>query len=207
MNRKLGRIGALVTGAAVLAFALSMVVGFFTPMLFASCLSSMLIAIGYVTFTVALAGINQEAERRGVSYAAVAFSVIYAVLVLLVYYAQCTTLNLNPSMSAEALSLISYGQAGSLFFNYDLLGYGFMGLSTFFAGFVVKPVTGRARALRIMLWIHGAFFPICFIMPMLPVFTGGGDSSYGTYLLEGWCAYFLPLCLLAYDYFRRPATA
>ncbi len=207
MNKRLGQIGALITGAAVAAFLVSMILGVFMPTIYFSCFSSMFIAIGYVIFTVALAGANHDLQRRAVSYAAVAFGVIYTVLVLLVYYAQCTTLRLNPSLSAETLSLISYGQAGSLFFNYDLLGYGFMGLSTFFAGFVIKPVSGKARVLRWMLWLHGAFFPICFIMPMLPVFTGGGDSSYGTYLLLGWCAYFLPLCLLANDYFRRPEDA
>ena len=207
MNRTLGKIGALVTGAAVLAFAVSMVVDFFTPTLFASCFASMYIAIGYVPFTAALAGHNSDGQRRGASFAAIAFGAIYALLVLLVYYAQCTTVRMNPSLSAEALSLISYGQAGSLFFNYDLLGYGFMGLSTFFAGFAVKPVNRRARALRMLLWMHGVFFPLCFIMPMLPIFTPGGSDLYSVFMLEGWCAYFLPICLLGYDYFRSPETA
>ncbi len=69
MNRTLGIVGALVTGAAVLAFAVSMVVDFFTPTLFASCFAScfasMYLAIGYVTFTAALAGHNSDGQRRG----------------------------------------------------------------------------------------------------------------------------------------------
>lgn len=209
MNRKLGQTGALVSGAGVLVFGLSLLAGFWADLMFVSCLSSMFIAIGHVTWLAALAGANQDAQRSGVSVAAVAFGTVYAVLVLLVYYAMCTTVRMNPTLSEEALTLISYGQTGSLFFNYDLLGYGFMGLSTFFAGFVVRPVNMRAKALRWLLWAHGVFFPLCFVMPMLPVFTAenAGASQAGVFMLIGWCLYFLPVCLLAADYFRAPDVA
>lgn len=207
MNRKLGQIGSLVAGGGTLAFAVSLVVGFFTSTLFVSCFASMLIAVGYLGVTAALAGEQEKADRKGVGYAAMAFGTVYAVLVLLVYYAQCTTLRLNPPLGPDALGILSYERQGSLYFNYDLLGYSFMGLSTFLAGFMISPAYRGARALRWLLWLHGIFFPACFIMPMFPVFINAGGGNYGSYMLLGWCAYFLPLCLMMFGYFHRRKQA
>jgi hypothetical protein len=47
-------------------------------------------------------------------------------------------------------------------------------------------------------------FISCFIVPMFPVFTAGtsgADDSIGVLLLEIWCAYFIPVCVLGYKYF------
>lgn len=203
MNQKVGKAGAVITGLSVLSFAVSMIVGLFTDTLFASCLSSIFIAVGFIPFMCALAAVNQNEERKAVGFAGIAFSVVYAVIVFLVYYAECTTVRMNPALSEEALSIISYGYLGSLFFNYDLLGYAFMGLSTFLMAFSVQPLNKADRALRIMLWIHGIFFLSCLIVPMLPVFHKGTGNLAGTILLETWCAYFLPVCILGYRYFSK----
>jgi hypothetical protein len=112
---------------------------------------------------------------------------------------------MNGSLGEEVLSIISYEHLGSLFFNYDLLGYGFMGLSTFFTGFTVTPKGKGDTALRLLLWIHGIFFVSCLLVPMFPVFTpdmAGGDAI-GMIVLLVWCVYFLPICILAYRYFGR----
>ena len=61
-----------------------------------------------------------------------------------------------------------------LLFNYDLLGYGMMALSTFFIGLFIS----------------------CFIMPMTGVFTNmatGETGNGGTIALLIWCAYFFPI--------------
>ncbi len=207
MNRKLGLIGAATTGVAVFAFLVSMIVGFWTPTLFASCFSSMMIAIGYLTLAAALMGANRDEARRGIGYLSLGAGAVYAVLVLAVYFAQCTTVRMNTALSAEALSLIGYENLGSLFFNYDLLGYGMMGLSTFLLGFLVRPVDRGARTLRWLLWLHGAFFPICLIMPMFPLFSGNSGQDTGTYMLMGWCVYFLAIARLSFWYFRRANVA
>lgn len=208
MDHKLGMIGAGVTGAAVLGFALSMAVGFWTPTLYLSCFASMWIALGYVALAAALGATRREPGRGGMALTGLAFAAMYAVTVCLVYFAQCTTVRMDGGLSPQALALIGYATPGSLFFNYDLLGYAFMALSTFFCGFLVRDGVRWARPLRWMLWLHGAFFLPCLLMPMLPVFAGGGDSqAYGTILLEGWCAYFLPVCLLALGYFRALGRA
>ena len=205
MNEKLGKVGAAITGLSVFAFAISMLIGFFTPTLFSSYLSSIGIALGFVVMVAALAGANDDAQARGVGVGGVVFAAIYAMLILLVYYAQSTTVRMNPALSEEALSLLDYSRAGSLLFNYDLLGYGMMAISTFLIGFTVRPIHRCARALRIMLWLHGLFFLPCFIMPMLPVFTAGSDTTFSVIMLECWCGYFIPLCVLAYRYFRDVA--
>ena len=94
---------------------------------------------------------------------------------------------------------------GSLFFNYDLLGYGFMGLSTFFIGFTVIPNNKGDKAFRLLLWIHGIFFVSCLLMPMFPIFTPdmADGEIIGTLVLLVWCAYFLPICVLGWKYFRE----
>ncbi len=204
-NHRVGRLGALVCGAAVAAFALSMLVNLVTgaDTVFWSCLFSMFIALGYLVFAAGALGTNRDEKNRGAAAAGVALAAVYAVIILLVYYAECTTVRMNQNLSEEALSIIKYSQLGSLFFNYDLLGYGIMGLSTFFLSFVILPDTKGGRWLRGLLRAHGVFFVPCFIMPMLPVFTPGTSALVGTLLLEVWCAYFLPVCCLGWRYFQR----
>ncbi|HHV95434.1 MAG TPA: hypothetical protein GXX37_02995 [Clostridiaceae bacterium] len=204
MNFIIGKIGAVVTGIAVLAFAISMIIGLVAvDSLFASCLSSIFIAIGFVPFMCSLLTINKNDDIKAVGYSGIAFAVIYAVIIFLVYYAECTTVRLNASLSDEALSIISFGYTGSLFFNYDLLGYAFMSLSTFLMAFAVEPETKYDKIFKWMLWIHGAFFLPCILIPLFPVFTESTDSIIGTIILEFWCIYFIPVCILGFGYFKR----
>jgi hypothetical protein len=200
MNIKLGKISSIVTGVAVMSFALSMIVG----TLFTSCLSSIFISIGFVPFMCSIFAVNKKDDNKAVGYTGIAFAAVYAVIILLVYYAECTTVRMNTSLSEEALSIISFGYGGSLFFNYDLLGYAFMALTTFLMGFLVEPSSSTDKVFRWMLWIHGIFFISCFIIPMFPIFTAGTsgvNDKTGVMLLEIWCAYFIPICVLGYKYF------
>ena len=84
-----------------------------------------------------------------------------------------------------------------------------MALSTFFLGLTVSPV-GRADRwlkglLRNLLMIHGVFAVTCVVFPILGLFKPGmaGGDLIGVLVLEFWCAYFLPLCALAYRHFQR----
>lgn len=202
-NTALGKLGAAVTGCAVFAFAIFMVIGLFSKMLFACCLSSIFIAIGFIPFMAALNASNDK-NRSACGTAAMCFAAIYAVLIFIVYYAECTTIHMNTnSLSEETLSIISYGYTGSLFFNYDLLGYAFMALSTFFTGLNLKASEKKSKWLKALLTIHGVFFISCLFVPMFPVFTPGTDNLFGTILLEIWCAYFIPICILGYKYFAN----
>ena len=205
-NITLGKIGTAVTGASIAVFALAMLVQLTTSIHTAqlSYFACIFIAIGYVMFASAIVACNKDKQLLGAGLAGIAFAVVYAVLIFIVYYAQLTTVRMNGALSEEALSIINYERFGSLFFNYDLLGYGFMALSTFFIGFLVRGKSKSCKALRTLLWVHGVFFLTCLFLPMLPVFTpdmAGGEIT-GTIVLLVWCAYFLPVCVLGWRYFK-----
>ena len=64
--------------------------------------------------------------------------------------------------------------------------------------------TLQKRWLKALLLLHGAFFPGCFLLPMLGVFppvAAGEMGAGGTVALLFWCAYFLPVGALAYRHF------
>lgn len=199
MNRILGKAGAGLTMAAVLLFALCMLVQFS----FGSYFVCMLLPIGYILMT---AGFYQECgeDRRAAAVAGMVFAAIYATLVFLVYFAQTTTVRLE-ALDAQALAILDY-QRGGLFFSYDLLGYGMMALSTLLMGLTVRAETRADRWLKGLMTVHGVFFVSCFLLPMTGVFRGmaeGGATLWGTVALEFWCAYFFPIALLAYRHFDR----
>jgi hypothetical protein len=198
MNRKIGMYGAIVTLIGVLGFAISM---FFGSEFF-SYLSSLFISWGFIlmicTFTA-----TAKKENRSAGYIAIAFACLYAAFIALVYFAQLTTVRLA-NLTAQASDLLDYRQLGSLFFNYDLLGYALMAVSTFFIALTIQANNKSAKALKTLLLLHGVFATVA-IMPMLGVFTPdmpGGDII-GVAILEFWCAYFIPICIFAYRYFKK----
>jgi isoprenylcysteine carboxyl methyltransferase (ICMT) family protein YpbQ len=201
-NTRCGKIGAAVTGISVVAFAVAMLAGllFGLATVYISYFICMFIAIGYLMFIAGIIAVSTDKHKTAAGYAGIAFGAVYAIFIFVVYFAGLTTVRMNGALSKEALSIIDYSRLGSLFFNYDLLGYGFMALSTFFVGFTVKPKRGGDRVFRAMLWIHGVFFLSCLIMPMLDVFTADTPAAVGTVILLVWCAYFLPVCILGLKY-------
>lgn len=205
MNYKVGKIGTLLIGFSILIFALSMIFSLISEnnWSFFSYFSCMFLAIGYIIFACSIYSVNKNDDKNALGLAGVIFGIIYCVLIFIVYYSQCTTINLNPNLSAETLSIIDYSKLGSLFFNYDLLGYGFMALSTFFLAFIVDTTNNKNKILQRLLLIHGIFFPSCFIVPMFPIFNTNTGNIAGTILLEIWCAYFLPISILGYKYFQN----
>ena len=127
---------------------------------------------------------------------------VYAVLILLVYFAQTTSVRLG-GLSDQALDVLDF-KRGGLIFNYDLLGYGMMALSTFFLGLCVRANCRADRWLKALLLIHGLFFFGCFLMPMTGVFRGMSDGSTsrgGVIALVLWCVYFFPVGVLAVRHF------
>lgn len=90
-------------------------------------------------------------------------------------------------------------------FSYDLLGYGMMALSTFFLGLTIRGHDRADRWLKCLMILHGVFFFGCVIMPITGAFSSmadGGTSVGGIIALECWCAYFLPVGILAFSHFR-----
>ena len=199
MNKLIPKIGAAIVTLTVFLFAIFMIVDF--P--FGSYLVCMLLPIGYILMAAGFHHESPEKQRVSANIGMI-LSAIYAVIILLVYFAQTTTVRLE-DINPQAIKILDYQRAG-LLFNYDLLGYGMMALSTFFIGLSVKAESKSDKWLKYLMMIHGVFFIGCFIMPMTGIFTSmsNGDSdSGGTIALLFWCAYFLPIGILSYRHFGK----
>lgn len=199
MNRLIPRIGSAIVTATVLLFAIFLLVDY----LFGSYIVCMLLPIGYIMMAT---GFHHESgeEQRVAATTGLIFSAIYAILIFLVYFAQTTTVRLE-DISEQAIRILDY-QRGGLIFNYDLLGYGMMALSTFFIGLSIKPNSKPDKWLKRLMMMHGVFFISCFIMPMTGVFTKmaiGKAGNSGTIALLFWCAYFMPIGVLAFWHFEK----
>lgn len=199
MNKQIGMYSSIVTLIGVIGFAVSMVIGCDEL----SYLFSLFIAWGFVPMICSFSAIGSK-ESKSAGYTAIAFSSVYAVLVGLVYFAQLTTLRLS-ILNEQALAILDYKNLGSLFFNYDLFGYAFMAISTFFIALTIQIKKKRDKCLKSLLLIHGVFAVSCVIMPILGVFNKDmkGGNLIGVLVLEFWCAYFIPICILSYQYFKN----
>ncbi len=197
-NKTISKIGSATVTVTVFLFALFLIVGF--P--FGQYLVCFFLPIGFILMT---AGLRSECknDRAVAACAGLIFAAVYCVFVMTVYFTQMTTVA-NEQLNGQASALIDFGKGG-LIFNFDLLGYGMMALSTFFTGLSVRTKNKTDKWLKALLIIHGAFFPGCIIMPMTGMFTkpSGGGSSGGTVALVAWCVYFLPVGILSYVHFSK----
>ena len=199
MNKTVSRVGAAIVTVTVFLFAACLLVDF----TFGAYLVCMGLPLGFVLMS---AGFHQEspADRRVAATAGLVLAAVYATLILLVYYAQTTSVRLE-TLNDQASRVLDY-RRGGLLFNYDLLGYGIMALSTFFTGLSMAARSRADKWLKALMMIHGVFFLSCFFLPMTGLFAdmAGGDSGKGgTVALLFWCAYFLPVGVLAYRHFQK----
>ena len=197
LNRTVPKIGAAVVAVSVFLFAVCLIINF----TFGSYLVCMFLPIGYIMMA---AGFHCESadDRKAVSVTGMVLSAVYAVLILLVYFAQTTSVH-QGGLSEDAVRILDF-RRGGLIFNYDLLGYGMMALSTFFIGLSFRAKSKEEKWLKYLMMIHGIFFIGCFIMPMTGMIKGmaNGETSHGGVIaLVCWCAYFLPIGVLAYRHF------
>ena len=199
MNKTIPKTGAAIVTITVFLFAVCMIMQYS----FGSYLVCMFLPLGYIMMA---AGFYQESseEKRISANIGMIFSAVYAVIILLVYFAQTTTIRLE-ELSAQAVKLLDY-QRGGLMLNYNLLGYGMMALSTFFIGLSIDANNKADKWLKRLMMLHGIFFIGCFFMPMTGMFTSmasGKNSSGGVIALLLWCAYFMPIGILAYRHFAK----
>jgi len=206
MNKRIGMYSSLFTFFAVLLFAICMLLGalfnndFLGKM--GSYFTSIFIAFGFIPMICSYY-IFTNNENKSLGIIALSFSIMYGILILIVYYAQITTIR-NTNLSDELIGLLDYSRFG-LFFNYNLLGYAFMSLATFFVGIKLEIKSRQEKFLKYFLCIHGIFFISCFIMPILGMFKPNMESGnlIGTIILLFWCIYFMPICILSYKYFKN----
>lgn len=197
MNNKLGFYSSIVAGGCTLLFLAGLVTSNGTLSYFV-CL---LLSWAYVLLACAFV---QEADedKRGVALGGVAIAVIYSVFTNFVYYSQLTTVA-HQTAGPEIIEAITF-VPGSWVFGFDIMGYGLMALSTFLIGLTIHPHHRKERVMKYLFLIHGAFFPICVLFPMLNLFKQGGESdTSGVIALVFWCIYFAPMMVLSALYFRN----
>lgn len=197
MNKILPRIGAAIVTITIFLFAIFLIIDFS----FGSYFVCMFLSIGYIMM---VAGFKYEYadDRRVAANIGMVLASIYAVLIFLVYFAQTTSVRLD-ELNEQSSAILDFKRSG-LIFNYDLLGYGIMALSTFFTGLSIKADRTSDKWLKCLMIIHGIFFISCFFMPMTGVFSNtsiGESSSGGVIALVFWCVYFLPIGVLSYFLF------
>ena len=199
LNKIISKVGSSIVTVTVFLFALFLMINFPTGYFFV-CL---ILPIGFIMMT---AGIQNECEgdRKVVANIGLILAAVYATFIMLVYFAQLTTVK-NELLNEQAANLLVFGKFG-LIFNYDLLGYGVMALSTFFTGLSMKPKNKTDKWLRALMLIHGVFYFSCTFMPMTGLFakmSSGGDGIGGRLALVVWCVYFLPIGILSFIHFTK----
>lgn len=194
MNRKIGMFSSAMNLVSIIGFAVSMLVGFHGGSYF----SSMFIAFSFLPMMCGYAFFSERKCKLAGQIGA-AFAAVYAVIILLVYFAQLTTVRMS-ELTEQAETILDFQKMG-LMFNYDLLGYGLMVLSTFFAGLTVQVQTKTDKWLKGLLMVHGVFFISCLLLPMLGLFQADTPAWFGVAVLEFWCLYFCPVSILSFFHF------
>ncbi len=196
MSRKIGIYSSIINLIAIIVFSISMLFNFD----YVSYFSSMFIAFSFVVMICCYAYFAKQ-KYKLVGYISVVFASIYTTIILLVYFAQLTTVRLD-DLTQQANRLLDFQQCG-LIFNYDLLGYAIMALSTFFAGLTINIYAKADKWLKYLLMVHGVFFISCLITPMFGVFKTDSPTWIGVIVLECWCVYFCPISILSCLHFSK----
>ena len=199
LNKLLSKVGSAIVTVTVFLFALFLIIDFSMGSFFV-CL---ILPVGFIMMT---AGLHNECEddRKVAANIGLILAAVYSTFIMFVYFTQLTTVK-NEQLSEQAAKLLDMGKLG-LIFNFDLLGYGLMALSTFFTGLSMKPKNKTDKWLKALLMIHGVFYFSCTFMPITGMFarmSSGGDGIGGRLALVVWCLYFLPIGILSFLHFRE----
>ena len=145
---------------SAVVFAVAMHIGGFGASLYTAPVSyfACSIAVGYVVFAAAVVTHN-GGQTRAAGLAGLVFAAMYAVLILIASFALLTIIHLTGGFSGETLSLTGYERLGNLFFNYNRLGYGLMGLLTIFIRDIVEKAQRRQGFLQAAL-VSWRSFPV-----------------------------------------------
>jgi cytochrome b561 len=197
MNKMISKAGSAIVTVTVFLFALFLIFDWSMGSYFV-CL---ILPIGFIIMTAGLQN-ECEADRKVAANIGLILAAVYSTFIMLVYFSQLTTVH-NEQLNEQAAKLLEFDKYG-LIFNYDLLGYGVMALSTFFTGLAIKPKNKADKWLRALLMIHGVFYFSCTFMPITGIFarmSSGGDGIGGRLALVIWCVYFLPIGILSFLHF------
>jgi len=197
MNKKIGVVSACFHICTVTGFSLCLLFGFF----FGAYLFSVLIAFSLVPMICAFAE-RGNPNTTIAGHPAMAFAGVYAALIFLIYFTRVTTVQIE-SLGEQTRVLFDDGGLG-LSSNLSLLGHGMIALGAFFAGLMMAVKTKSDALLKYLLVFHGIFAVSGLLVPMLGLFrTTEGAPWMGPLLLAFWCAYFIPVGVLAFTRLRR----
>ena len=199
LNKMIPGAGSAIVTVTVFLFALFLIINNSMGSFFV-CL---ILPLGFIMLT---AGLHNECEndRKVAANIGMVLAAVYCVFIMLVYFTQLTTVN-NEQLTEQAAKLLTMGKCG-LIFNYDLLGYGIMALSTFFTGLSMKAKSKADKWLKAFMMIHGVFYFSCTFMPITGMFSkmsSGGNGLGGRLALVAWCVYFLPVGILSFLHFKK----
>jgi hypothetical protein len=202
----IGRVAALSIAIETIVFALSLIWEVIAPSVIVQNLgyiASLLLAVSVVTMMACFYhGTRQDLKVVGLL--ALVSSVMYAPFCISTYFLQLTVVAFPPvDLSSEVLNGITF-KPGSPIFALDMLGYGFLCLSTLAAGFVL--IEAKDRALRVLCFFHGAMVVPTLAAPILSsmfLSASGETDATGNYVLLFWCVVFAPIALLFMRYFKE----
>jgi len=201
----IGRAAALSIAVETIVFAFSLIWEVIFPTEFAKNLgyiASLLIAISVVIMMACFYDGTREPLKIFGLLASVS-SIIYAPFCISTYFLQLSIVAFNPlNLSSEVLKAITF-KPGSPTFAVDMLGYGFLCLSTLAAGFALAEA--KDKVLRALCFFHGALAVPTFAAPIISgIFRSpsGQTNDTGSYVLLFWCIVFVPIALLFMRYFK-----
>jgi hypothetical protein len=202
----IGRAAALSIAVETIVFAISLIWEIIIPSEFPKNLgyiSSLLIAVSVVIMMACFYD-GTRGSLRIFGLLALVSSIIYAPFCIGTYFLQLSIVAFNPlNLSSEVLKAITF-EPGSPTFALDMLGYGFLCLSTLAAGFALAEA--KDKVLRALCFFHGAIAVPTFAAPIISgIFrsTSGEADFTGHYVLLFWCIVFVPIALLFMRYFKE----
>jgi hypothetical protein len=201
----IGRSAALAIAIATIVFAVALVWEVIVPSEFAKNLgyvASLLIAISVVAMMSSFYDRARE-HSRIFGLLALVSSILYAPFCIGTYFLQLSVVALNPlGLTGEVMDVINF-KPGSPVFALDMLGYGFLCLSTLAAGFAL--VEAKDKVLRALCFFHGALAVPTIASPIISglfLSTTGETDNTGNYVLLFWCVVFVPIALLFMKHFK-----
>ena len=206
INLVIGRAAALAIAIETIVFAFSLIWGVIFHTEFDQNLgfvASLLLAISVVIMMACFYENTQE-KLKILGLLALVSSMLYAPFCIGNYFLQLAIVALNPlNLSGDVLKAIDF-VPGSPTFAMDMLGYGFLCLSTLAAGFALTE--SRDKILRVLCFFHGAIALPTFAAPIISgIFRSGSGQTndIGSYILLFWCVIFVPIALLFMRYFTE----
>jgi hypothetical protein len=202
----IGRAAALSIAVETIVFAFSLIWEVMFPTGFATNLgyiASLLIAISVVIMMACFYDSTPE-QLKIFGLLALVSSIIYAPFCISTYFLQLSIVAFNPlDLPSQVLEAIAF-KPGSPTFAIDMLGYGFLCLSTLSAGFALAEA--KDKLLRALCFLHGAMAVPTFAAPIISgIFRSpdGQTNDIGSYVLLFWCIVFVPIALLFMRYFKE----